>query len=250
MDIYKQFLNSKKRGEKRLAILIDPDDTDLHNLEKLIQISIESNVDYFFVGGSIIHNNQMDKVMQMLNMQDQVPLVIFPGTPDQVHTDADALLLLSLISGRNPDLLISKHVESANQIKESQLEIIPTGYILIDGGIKTAVSYASNTQAIPRKEEKIAKATAIAGELLGLKTIYLEAGSGAKIPVPKSLIAEVRKSIDVPLMVGGGIKSSDMASSILEAGADIIVVGNAVEKNPELITDLSLTVHSFKEVFK
>ena len=144
--------------------------------------------------------------------------------------------------------MIGKHVESAQKIKESRLEIIPTGYILIDGGIQSAVSYVSNTQSIPREEENIAVSTALAGQLLGMKTIYLEAGSGARYHVPESMISAVRKSIDIPLIVGGGISSGSQAKNIIEAGADLIVVGNALENNPELITDLSIAVHTYKSM--
>ena len=246
MNIYKQLLKDKYEDKKRLAILIDPDGTDMSQLERLIKISLDAHVDYFFIGGSLILNNQMDAVVRMLKQQSQIPLVIFPGNPNQIHADAHALLLLSLISGRNPDLLIGKHVESAKKIKESNLEIIPTGYILVDGGSQTAVSYVSNTQAIPRSEENIAISTALAGQLLGLKTIYLEAGSGARYPVPTSMISLVKEAIDIPLIVGGGITNSQQASEIIDAGADMIVVGNAVENKPELIVDLSIAVHSTK----
>jgi putative glycerol-1-phosphate prenyltransferase len=246
VKIYDSLLKAKTNNETQLAILIDPDGTDISHLASLIEISLNAHVDYFFIGGSLVVNNRMETVMGMLNDQKQIPLVIFPGCPNQVHADADALLLLSLISGRNPDYLIGKHVESAQQIKHSGLEIIPTGYMLIDGGTKTTVNYVSNTQAIPRNEINIAVSTAIAGQLLGLRSIYLEAGSGARFSVPPNMISKVKAAIDIPLIVGGGIRDAAMASRVAQAGADLIVVGNAAEKQPKIITELSIAIHSSK----
>ena len=164
----------------------------------------------------------------------------------QIHDQADAILLLSLISGRNADLLIGKHVEAAPLLKKSNLEIISTGYILVDGGINSAVSYMSQTQPIPRNQNNIAVATAMAGEMLGMQSIYLEAGSGAKKPVPFEMVNAVRININIPLIVGGGIKSPDYAHKIAQARADVIVIGNAIEKDPDLIFDMSSAVHSAK----
>ncbi len=239
MQLYPDLLNAKAAGEKRLAILIDPGKLAPRRLERTVELAAECGVHYFFIGGSLVVNNMLDSVLTGIRERCSIPLVLFPGNSFQLSYRADALLFLSLISGRNPELLIGQHVISAPFLKMSPLEIISTGYMLIDGGVQTAVQYMSNTYSIPANKNDIAVCTALAGEMLGLKMIYLEAGSGAKNPVPAPMIEAVRAAISVPLIVGGGIRTVEQAAAAYRAGADVLVVGNAVEENPELIRELA-----------
>ncbi len=241
--IYHQFLKQKSQNKKSFAVLIDPDSTNEATLFETIQLCNAAAVDFIFVGGSLITNGYFAQCIDTIKAHSNIQCIIFPGNHMQVHPQADALLLLSLISGRNADLLIGNHVQSSFLLKQSQLELIPTGYMLIDGGRSTSVSYMSNTQPIPSDKNTIASSTALAGVMLGLKLIYLDAGSGALHPVPVPLISAVRDAVGVPLIVGGGIKDSAMAVSACAAGADLIVIGNALEKDPSLISIIAKAVH-------
>jgi putative glycerol-1-phosphate prenyltransferase len=186
----------------------------------------------------------LDNVLEVLKKETKIPLILFPGNSLQLSYKADAILFLSLISGRNPELLIGHHVISAPYLKLSPLEIISTGYMLIDGGVDTTVSYMSNTNPIPKDKEDIAACTAVAGEMLGLKTIFLDAGSGAKYPVSKDMIETIRGSVEVPIITGGGIRNPEKAFQNVSAGADVVVVGNAVENDPTLIQEMAAAVRS------
>ena len=242
--IYKDLVESRKGNRKKLAILIDPDKLRLHSIDGVIKNAIDNDVDYFFIGGSLIVNDMLDQVLEVLKKEANIPLILFPGNSLQLSYKADAMLFLSLISGRNAELLIGHHVISAPYLKLSPLEVISCGYMLIDGGVSTTVSYMSNTTPIPRDKIDVAVCTALAGEMLGLKTMYLDAGSGAHYPVSKEMIESIAGTIDVPLIVGGGIKSPEKAFENVSAGADLIVVGNAAEKDPGLITEIAAAVHS------
>lgn len=244
--IYDNLVTSKAKGEKKFVVLIDPDKLRLNNIDHIINISQKSKVDYFFIGGSLVVNNMLDQCLVKIREACDIPMILFPGSSLQISYRADALLFLSLISGRNAELLIGKQVQTAPYIKMSPLEYISTGYMLIDGGIPTTVSYISNTQPIPNNKVDIAMATAMAGEMLGHKLIYMDAGSGAKVPISTNMINAVAGAIDIPLIIGGGIKDPQKAFDNVSAGADIIVVGDAIEKDPSLIVDLSAAVHSFK----
>ena len=246
--IYDKIKADKAGGKKKFVVLIDPDKMKLKRIERILELSNTVGVDYFFVGGSLIVNDMLDHVLQQFKDQCDIPLILFPGNSFQLSYKADALLFLSLISGRNADLLIGKHVITAPFLKISPLEIISTGYILVDGGISSTVQYMSNTSPIPRDKDDIALCTAIAGELLGLKQMYLDAGSGAKYPVTTSMIEAVSGGIDVPLIVGGGIKSPEEVYDRYKAGADVVVVGNAIETNPQLITEMALARDQFNDV--
>ena len=245
--IYPTLAEKKKQGKKSFAVLIDPDKIspeDGVGLHEVISLSVSAKVDYLFVGGSLVISNHLDECVQYIRQNCTIPVILFPGSPSQVSRYADALLYLSLISGRNPELLIGQHVVSAPFVKQSGLEIMPTGYIVIDGGAPTTVSYISNASPIPADKNEIAMCTAMAGEMLGMKLIYMDAGSGAKRPITESMIKLVADNIQVPLIVGGGITDPEKAYLNCKAGADVIVVGNAIEKDASLILEMSAAVHS------
>lgn len=237
--IYQSIINNKKK----IAVLIDPDKLNYTSVFEIIELSEKANVDFLFIGGSII-SKPIDNFILQIKNRTKIPLVLFPGSLLQLSTNLDAILLLSLISGRNPDLLIGNHVLAAHHIKNSGIEVLSTGYILINGGETTSVEYISNTIPIPYKKSDIAVSTAIAGELLGNKLIYLEAGSGAKQTVSADMIKKVKANINIPLIVGGGIKTKEQAINICKAGADVIVVGNIFEKNKKLIQEITNAVHN------
>lgn len=242
--IYQSLTDRKRTGKKSFAVLIDPDKVNAENMDQLISLSLEAKVDYFLVGGSLVISSYLDECLQLIKAQCDIPTIIFPGSPSQISKYADALLYLSLISGRNPELLIGQHVISAPQVKKSGLEIMSTGYMVVDGGAPTTVSYISNANPLPADKNEIAVCTAMAGEMLGMKLIYMDAGSGAKKAINESMIEKVAASISVPLIVGGGIKEPEKAYRNCKAGADVIVVGNAIEKDASLIKEMAAAVHS------
>lgn len=235
---------SRQEGKKLLAVLIDPDKVRPEDLAEMAENMKHSAVDLILVGGSLMVHDHFGSTIRTLKELSSLPVVIFPGHPMQVSSSADAILLLSLISGRNPELLIGQHVHAAPVLRKSGLEIMPTGYMLVDGEMPTTVSYMSNTQPIPRDKAEIAACTALAGEMLGLKNIYLEAGSGAVSPVPHEMIRAVRENISVPLIVGGGIRDPFSAHEASRAGADIVVVGSALEKDQSIMFELAEAIHS------
>lgn len=242
--IYQSITDKKKTGKKSFAVLIDPDKVDNRKITELVQLTSSAAVDYLLVGGSLVISNHLDEVVRQIKKQCSTPVILFPGTPSQVSRYANALLYLSLISGRNAELLIGQHVISAPFVKQSGLEIISTGYMVIDGGAPTTVSYISNASPIPSNKSEIAMCTAMAGEMLGMKLIYMDAGSGAERPITEAMIAAVAGVIDIPLVIGGGIGDPEKAYLNCKAGADVIVVGNAIEKDPSLIMEISAAVHS------
>lgn len=247
-NIYSSILEAKQQGKKKFVVLIDPDNVRLGKLDKVLELSKSAHVDYFFIGGSLVVNDMLDMVLANIKKTTDIPMILFPGNSLQLSYKADGLLFLSLISGRNADLLIGKHVITAPFLKISPLEIMSTGYMLVDGGISTTVQYMSNTTPIPANKDDIALCTAMAGELLGLKMIYMDAGSGAKNPISTSMIDAVSSAIDIPLIVGGGIRTPEKAYENVKAGADVIVVGNAIEKDPQLIIDMAAAVHEAENV--
>lgn len=234
----------KQKGQKSFAVLIDPDKVNKILLDEYIMMSMEAHVDYLLVGGSLVVSNHLDDCILHIKKNCDIPVILFPGSPSQISRHADALLYLSMISGRNPELLIGQHVISAPFVKQSGLEIISTGYMVIDGGAPTTVSYISNALPIPADKNEIAICTAMAGEMLGMKLIYMDAGSGAKRAITEGMIDKVSKCIEVPLVVGGGIIDAEKAYLNCKAGADVIVVGNAIEKNAGMIKEMSAAIHS------
>lgn len=222
----------KNTGKKTLALLIDPDKYQEEDFLQLKNLACFEAVDILLVGGSLIVGAYFSQTVQSLKQHcPTLPLVIFPGSNMHLDTSADAILFLSLISGRNPDLLIGQHVVVAPILKKSQLEILPTGYMLIEGGKQTTVSYISNTTPIPADKPEIAACTAMAGEMLGLKMIYADAGSGAQSPITAKMVQLIRKAIQVPLWIGGGIRTPQKALELYKAGADVLVLGNIGEEN-------------------
>ncbi|MEO5783142.1 MAG: geranylgeranylglyceryl/heptaprenylglyceryl phosphate synthase [Ginsengibacter sp.] len=242
--IYNSLTEKKRHGKKSFAVLIDPDKVNDGKVQSLIDLSVVAKVDYFLVGGSLVISNYLDECVQYIKRSCNIPVILFPGSPSQVSKYADALLYLSLISGRNPELLIGQHVISAPIVKNSGLEIMSTGYIVIDGGAPTTVSYISGAAPLPSDKNDIAMCTAMAGEMLGMKLIYMDSGSGAKRAVTESMIQTVSQSIAIPLIIGGGIADPEKAYLNCKAGADIIVVGNAIEKDESLIAEMAAAVHS------
>ena len=234
-NIYQSLTDRKSQSKKSFAVLVDPDKVNDNSVEDLIQLSLDAEVDYFLVGGSLVISSYLDECVQLIKRSCDIPVILFPGSPSQVSKYADALLYLSLISGRNPELLIGQHVVSAPFVKKSGLEIMSTGYMVIDGGAPTTVSYISNASPLPADKNEIAMCTAMAGEMLGMKLIYMDAGSGAKKAISETMIEKVAACIEVPLIVGGGITTAEKAYLNCKAGADVIVVGNAIEKDASLI---------------
>jgi len=235
----------KEEKRKSFAVLLDPDKVDFDTFQSFLEQAVENEVDFFFVGGSLITNYAIDKLISAIQQFTNIPTILFPGNSLHVEHTADAILLLSLISGRNPDFLIGQHVIAAPMLKKSGIEILPTGYMLIESGKLTTVSYISNTTPIPHDKASIAACTAMAGEMLGLRNIFLDAGSGAQIPVSPKMIAAVRAAVDTPIIVGGGIDTSEKALLAMQAGADVIVVGNGIEQNQNLLPEVAASVKMF-----
>jgi phosphoglycerol geranylgeranyltransferase len=237
--VYSSLLNLKRKGKSAFAVLVDPDKIAPADMPHLASLCNNAGVDYILMGGSLLLAHNMDACIQRFKADSEIPVILFPGSPAQVTPYADALLYLSLISGRNPELLIGQHVTSAPSVKASGLEIISTGYMIIDGGRPTTVSYMSHSDPIPADKAEIALCTAWAGEMQGKHVIYMDAGSGAKTPISEEMIHKVSSHIDIPLFIGGGIKTPEKVYANCTAGASVIVVGNAIEKDPMLIQELA-----------
>ena len=240
MNIYNRLSDTSK---KKFVVLIDPDKPTDKEIIEIVEKSKKVGVDFFFVGGSLLTTDSLDNCIKLIKSHCDIPVLIFPGNSLQISKWCDGFLLLSLISGRNSEMLIGRHVIAAPYLKLYGNEIIPTGYMLIDGGKQTSVSYMSNTTPIPHDKDDIAMCTALAGEMLGLKIIYLDAGSGAINPVSAEMISKVKQTIEVPLIVGGGINTPEKAAAASKAGADIVVVGNALEKSIDRLQEFAEAVH-------
>lgn len=251
MKILETLGEKSKLGKKSIGVLIDPDKIeDTSKLTHLINLANENCVDYFLVGGSLVTSSNFSEVVSYIKETVTIPVIIFPGSSIQIDPAADAILFLSLISGRNSDLLIGQHVVAAPILRNTNLEIIPTGYMLINSGKTTSVAYISNTTPIPDDKYSLAACTALAGEMLGLKLMYLDAGSGAEKEINSRMISSVRKTVKAPLIVGGGIDTSRKALNALEAGADMIVIGNALEKDPNLLIEISEKVYDWNQALE
>ena len=241
MNIYNRLSDTSK---KKFVVLIDPDKPSDEQIIDIVKKSVQAGVDFFFVGGSLLTTDSLDNCIKLIKQHCDIPVLIFPGNSLQISKWCDGFLLLSLISGRNAEMLIGRHVIAAPYLKLYGNEIIPTGYMIIDGGKQTSVSYMSNTTPIPHDKDDIAMCTALAGEMLGLKLIYMDAGSGAINPISAEMISKVKHTIEVPLIVGGGINTPEKAAIAAKAGADIIVVGNALEKSTDRLSEFAEAIHN------
>lgn len=243
-NIYQLIQEKKAAGQKMLAVLLDPDKCSNVG-QTLFECISNARPDFVFVGGSVV-DGSVDNLVRTLKQYLSFPVVLFPGDARQFTPNADALLLLSLISGRNPDLLIGQHVNAAMAIKRSSIEVIPTGYILIDGGRLSAVERVSHTQPLPADCPEMVVATAVAAQLLGMQMVYLEAGSGALTSVSPEIIEAVSSELSIPLVVGGGIRTIEQINNALSAGADLLVIGNHFEAHPEDMLPFAETVRSYR----
>jgi phosphoglycerol geranylgeranyltransferase len=246
--VYQRLLRDQQRGHRALAVLLDPDNVSLDEAAYLVALTHRHPVDYFFVGGSLVTSANQGALLELLRREAAAPVVLFPSSPTHIDGRADALLLLSLISGRNPELLIGHHVVAAPLLRSSGLELLPTGYMLVDTGRPTTASYVSNTQPLPYDKPSIAACTAMAGEQLGLRVMYLDGGSGAARPVASGLIRAVREAVACPLVVGGGLDNTDKLRQALMAGADVVVVGNQLEQTPDFLIEAVAAVREFAPV--
>ncbi len=228
---------AREEGETLLSVLVDPDKAVDEHLDRLTELA-EGMADMYFVGGSLVTEHLLEQTISGLKKRSHLPVVLFPGSVSQIHPSADAILFISLISGRNPDLLIGQHVMAAPLLRKTKLEILPVGYMLVDGGKPTTASYMSQTPPLPADKPEIAACTAMAGEMLGLKLIYIDAGSGALNPVSADMIGAIRENTSLPIIVGGGIRTPEQAFLAARSGADVVVVGNILEKNPERIGEI------------
>ncbi|TBN15770.1 geranylgeranylglyceryl/heptaprenylglyceryl phosphate synthase [Hyunsoonleella pacifica] len=238
MNVYQNILKAKEKGEQLFAVLIDPDKFELKNTGGFIEKVNNSIATHIFVGGSVVDADATEALVHKVKKFTNLPIVLFPGDVTQITNSANALLFLSLLSGRNADYLIGKHVEAVSKLRETTLEVIPTGYILIDGGVKTAVSRVTQTEAISRENLQTIVDTVKAGQLLGMQLMYLEAGSGASYPISKEIIERVKKEAKIPLIVGGGIKTKTQLEDAFAAGADLVVVGTAFEEDESFFDKL------------
>lgn len=228
-----------QRASKAIAVLIDPDKSD--NGPQLLAILKKAefaNIDYIFIGGSTVTRSSFQETVSFIKDNTTLPLIIFPGSSQQISEKADSLLYLSLLSGRNPDFLIGHHIESAMELSTMAIEIIPTGYLLIDGGTQSSVAYVSQTTPIPRENISIVKRTAIAGKLQGKKLLFLDAGSGAKFSVPTEMVKAI-KDLDIPLIIGGGVKNIEEIKALHYAGASVVVIGNKIEEDIDFLLEIA-----------
>ena len=248
MSIYQKFLDIRNEKGAGFLVLLDPDRMSVSQIVDLAKKSEEGGADGFLVGSSLLLSTRFDKAVKEIKANVKVPVTIFPGNANQVSRYADAILFLSLISGRNPHLLIGEQVKSAPAIKEVGLEPIPTGYLIIESGGTTAVQFMSDTQPIPRNKPDIAKAHALAAEYLGMKFVFLEAGSGAENPVPDNIVREVKDFISIPIIVGGGIKDPDEAYKKVKNGASFVVIGNFLEEDDSIIKEFTEAIHINRRV--
>ncbi|TYB78982.1 phosphoglycerol geranylgeranyltransferase [Bizionia myxarmorum] len=237
-NVYQNILDAVSKSEELLAVLIDPDKMHLNKVPNFIEKINASIATHIFVGGSDVEEKTTDSLVKEIKKHSQLPIVLFPGNVSQITNHADAILFLSLISGRNPDYLIGKHVQAVSKLKDSNLEVISTGYLLIENGKQTAVQRVTETKPMQTKNIQVIVDTAKAGELLGMKLIYLEAGSGALYPVSEEIISNVKAAIKLPLIVGGGIKSIKQMAQAYEAGADMVVIGTAFEEDEAFFEEL------------
>ncbi len=235
-----QLINKIAQKKGQIALLIDPEKTNSAQLlSSLVEKAVIGKIDFFFVGGSTVSRGAIEVVVNYLKSNSTIPVIIFPGASHQISKEADGLLFLNLISGRNPDYLIGHQIAAAEEIFDLDFEILSTSYLLVDGGTLSSVGYVSQTTPIPRDQVNIALNTAKAGNLIGHKLVYLDAGSGAKYTVPAQMITSINKKIDAPIIVGGGIRSIEKIQELTDAGANIVVIGNKIEESIDFLLDIA-----------
>jgi len=244
-EIANNIIAKAKRGEKQLGILVDPDKASQSFIDSICKKATLIGADFFLVGGSLLTDGNMDDCLTALKKHSNIPLIIFPGSSNQLSNKADAVLFLSLLSSRNPEMLIGQQVVAAPYIRHSKIEAISTAYLLIDSGKQTTASYMSNSTPIPADKAEIAASTALAGEYMGMSLIYLDGGSGAQNPISTEMIEKVKSYTQQPLIIGGGINSADKLKSAYQAGADVVIIGNALEKNLNFATEIKEVLTSF-----
>lgn len=231
--------------KKQLAVLLDPDKSSTEHIKTVCNNALKAKANFFLVGGSLLTDGDLDATVTELQKNSDLPVILFPGSSSQISVKADGILFLSLLSSRNPEMLIGQQVIAAPYLRKTNIEVIPTAYLLIDSGEQTTATYISNSQPIPANKSEIAACTALAGEYMGMSLIYLDGGSGAKNPVSAEMIAKVKSYTQNPLIIGGGINNIEKAKSAYEAGADVIVVGNAIEQNPSFCIALGELISEF-----
>ena len=244
-NIYDQIVRARQQRRKLLAILLDPDKQDAERLDECMENIHNQPVDLLLVGGSEVRNGHTEALVNSIKELTDLPVVLFPGDYSQITKEADALLFLNLLSGRNAEYLINQQVKAVPRIQDSDLEILPTAYILVDGGVSTSVQKVSRTEPLSLKDEEKIINTAIAGMYMGHKLVYLEAGSGARNPVPSSLISRIRSKIDIPIIAGGGIRDHRQLASAFESGADMVVIGTAFEQDPSILRQILNNEHFY-----
>ncbi|WP_430411480.1 geranylgeranylglyceryl/heptaprenylglyceryl phosphate synthase [Kordia sp.] len=237
--LYNDIIQAKKDKRKLVAVLVDPDKIEIDHIPKFFKKVHNAIITHVFVGGSTDEEKKMENVTKTIKQHTHLPVLIFPGSHEQITEAADGILFLSLLSGRNPEYLITQQIQSVSKLIDINLEIIPTGYILIDGDVETAVQRVSNTQPISQEEKTVILHTALAGQFSGKQLIYLEAGSGAKKMVAPEIIKKVSDQLQIPLIVGGGIRSKEQVNKAFRAGADLVVIGTAFEENEDFLIELS-----------
>jgi len=238
-NIYNSILDKASKGNKQLALLVDPDKADQDYLIQLCTLANSNKIDLILIGGSLLTDGDLAEVIRTIKEHSNIPCLLFPGSASQINDQADGILFLSLLSSRNPEMLIGQQVVAAPYLRKTKLEVIPTAYLLIDSGAQTTASYISNSNPIPADKPEIAASTALAGEYLGMGLTYLDGGSGAKKPVPKAMIEKVKSYTSTPLIIGGGINDIERLKDAFQAGADIVVIGSAIEKNADLMNDFA-----------
>lgn len=247
MNVYPQILEAALKGQKMLAVLIDPDRIDPKRTALLAAQAAHYGISFFMVGGSLLTEGEVSQTVKLIKSHAKLPVVLFPGHYFHLAPEADSLFLLSLISGRNPEYLIGQHVAAAPRLRRMDLEVIPTGYMLVLCDNLTTVSYVSQTLPIPYEKAEVAANTALAGEYLGMRLAYLDGGSGAAKPISPRMIRTVKQSINIPLIVGGGIRTPEALHMAYAAGADVVVVGTRLEEEPALIADFAAVLHQFNK---
>lgn len=248
-NLYQQLQDRSSNGLRSLALLLDPDKLEPgKKLLSTLRLAEQVGITWLLFGGSLLTGTRYNKALTFIKENCSLPVVLFPSHASHISSEADGILFLSLISGRNPELLIGQQVVSAPAVKESGIEVLPTGYMLIESGKSNTAIYMSNTQPIPSDKPEIASCTALAGEMLGLRLIYLDGGSGAARPVSEDVVKRVRAAVEAPLIVGGGIRSAQTAEALYQAGADMLVVGNAVEEDADFLLDLAATLKAGDEI--